>query len=70
MVLNVAEDLQPLGLAYQAFIRVGGRYFARYPVYVRGPNTGIGPILDSFKARVMNSSEWHHRRDVSRAVFE
>ena len=66
---GVPEDLQPLGIRYEAFIRVGNRHYARYPIYVEGPGRWTGPEWDDFRAKVMASADWGNKRDAVRELF-
>ena len=66
---RVEEELEPFGIANEAFIRVGNRHYARYPIYIKGPNRVAGPEWDKFRADVMASSGLARKKRCSSRTF-
>jgi len=67
---RIDEDIEPFGLGYEAFIRVGSNHYARYRAFdVGNADRWAGPEWEAFRSETLSSRDWKLKRDSVRELF-
>jgi hypothetical protein len=71
---RIDEDIETSGVGYEAYVRVGERHLARYPIYgvdkLLGVDSwGVGAEREAFRKRVMALESWRLKRDSVKEFF-
>lgn len=68
---RIDEDIEPLGVGYEAFVKVGPEHLASYALYDVGvAPRGAGPEWEAFRNKVMSTESWKNKRESARDLFE